>query len=71
MVIPTTPLGAPELSKNPPDAADLTAWVNIAGLAAISIVDPKTHRSIQLISRRDETIISLALWLEEALLTHS
>ena len=71
MVIPTTPHGAPGLIENPPEAADLTAWVNIAGLAAISIVDPKTHRSIQLISRSDETIISLALWLEEALLTYS
>jgi len=71
MVIPTTPHGAPGLIENPPEAADLTAWVNIAGLAAISIVDPKTDRSIQLISRSDETIISLALWLEEALLTHS
>jgi len=64
MVLPTTAAGAPDLNENPPGAADLAAWVNIAGLAALSIVEPTTRRSIQLVGESDQKILNLGLWLE-------
>ena len=47
LVLPTTPHGAPLLGDDPPGAADLTAWVNIAGLPAVST--PLGERSVQLV----------------------
>jgi aspartyl-tRNA(Asn)/glutamyl-tRNA(Gln) amidotransferase subunit A len=64
MVLPTTAAGAPDLNENPPGSADLAAWVNIAGLAALSIVEPTTRRSVQLVGESDQKILNLGLWLE-------
>lgn len=64
MVLPTTAEGAPDLNENPSGAADLAAWVNIAGLAALSIVEPTTRRSVQLVGESDQKILNLGLWLE-------
>ena len=64
MVLPTTAAGAPDLNENPSGAADLAAWVNIAGLAALSIVEPTTRRSVQLVGESDQKVINLGLWLE-------
>lgn len=50
LLLPTTPGGAPLLADDPPGAADLTAWVNVAGLPAISV--PVGGRSVQIIGRR-------------------
>lgn len=49
LVLPTTPGGAPEVGQDPADAADLTAWVNVAGLPAVVI--PWMGSSLQLIGR--------------------
>ncbi|NBP90870.1 MAG: hypothetical protein EBU43_00620 [Actinobacteria bacterium] len=65
MILPTTPAGAPALSANPPTAADLTAWVNISGLSSLSIVEPTTRRSVQLVGASDENVLRLGLWLEK------
>lgn len=64
MVLPTTAAGAPALSANPPNAADLAAWVNISGLSSLSIVEPTTRRSVQLVGESDENVLNLGLWLE-------
>ena len=65
IILPTTPAGAPALSANPPTAADLTAWVNISGLSSLSIVEPTTRRSVQLVGASDENVLRLGLWLEK------
>ena len=65
MILPTTPAGAPALSANPPTAADLTSWVNISGLSSLSIVEPTTRRSVQLVGASDENVLRLGLWLEK------
>jgi len=49
LVLPTTPGGAPLLDEDPSGAADLTAWVNVAGLPAVST--PVGERSVQLVGR--------------------
>lgn len=70
MILPTTPAGAPALSANPPTAADLTAWVNISGLSSLSIVEPTTRRSVQLVGASDENVLRLGLWLEKEFSTN-
>lgn len=70
MLLPTTPAGAPTLTSNPSTAADLAAWVNISGLASLSIVEPTTQRSVQLVGEHDERIIDLGLWLEREFATN-
>ncbi|PHX76109.1 MAG: hypothetical protein CK545_01425 [Actinobacteria bacterium] len=70
MVLPTTAAGAPDLDENPSGAADLAAWVNIAGLAALSIVEPTTRRSVQLVGESDQKVLNLGLWLENQLDTN-
>ncbi|CAB4682911.1 MAG: hypothetical protein F2664_00330 [Actinobacteria bacterium] len=69
MVLPTTAAGAPALSANPPNAADLAAWVNISGLSSLSIVEPTTRRSVQLVGESDENVLNLGLWLEREFAT--
>jgi len=49
LLLPTTPTAAPEVGTDPADAADLTAWVNIAGLPAVAV--PWMGVSLQLIGR--------------------
>lgn len=47
VVLPTTPAPAPRITDDPVNAADLTAWVNMAGLPAVAL--PVGDRSVQLI----------------------
>lgn len=65
LVLPTTPHGAPLIADDPDDAADLTAWVNAAGLPAVTV--PAGGRSVQLVGRpgSDLTLAALAVsvWL--------
>lgn len=60
LVLPTTPHGAALLAEDPPGAADLTAWVNAAGLPAVAV--PVAGRSVQLVGRpgSDLTLAELA-----------
>jgi len=47
VILPTTPMPAPLLGEDPTGAADLTAWVYIAGLPAVVI--PWAGSSVQLV----------------------
>lgn len=49
LILPTTPESAPPIGTDPVHAADLTAWVNIAGLPAIAI--PWQGTSVQLVGQ--------------------
>lgn len=66
LVAPTTPTGPPEVGTEPTHAADLVAWVNVAGLCAVTIplgappVDG-IRRGVQLIGRPGEDAQLLAL----------
>jgi Asp-tRNA(Asn)/Glu-tRNA(Gln) amidotransferase A subunit family amidase len=59
-VLPTTPAEAPHVSEDPAGAADLTAWVNAAGLPAVAV--PVAGRSVQLVASAgdDERLLALA-----------
>jgi aspartyl-tRNA(Asn)/glutamyl-tRNA(Gln) amidotransferase subunit A len=60
VVLPTTPAEAPHVSEDPAGAADLTAWVNAAGLPAVAV--PVAGRSVQLVASAgdDERLLALA-----------
>lgn len=47
LLLPTTPASAPKIGTDPVGAADLTAWVNIAGLPAVAV--PWGNSSVQLV----------------------
>ena len=49
LVLPTTPQSAPVIGDDPVHAADLTAWVNVAGLPAVAV--PWQGTSVQLIGQ--------------------
>lgn len=65
LLLPTTPGGSPLLTHDPPAAADLTAWVNVAGLPAVSV--PVGGRSVQLIGRPGSDLLlahaAASVWL--------
>lgn len=72
LVLPVTPGRVPGLLDDPPDAADLTAWVNVAGLPAVTMppVGPRRREpgaSIQLIGNpeSDRQLLDLAVHLDE------
>ncbi len=67
LVLPTTPTGPPEVGTEPIHAADLVAWVNVAGLCAVSIpmgvpAADGIRRGVQLIGRSgaDSRLLALA-----------
>lgn len=56
LILPATPAGPPPLGSEPPGAADLTAWVNVAGLPAVVVPagapdDDGLRRAVQLVGR--------------------
>jgi Asp-tRNA(Asn)/Glu-tRNA(Gln) amidotransferase A subunit family amidase len=62
-LLPTTPGPVPALTEDPPTAADLTAWVNVAGLPAVSLpigAPRKDFSSVQLIGRAGSDLDLLA-----------
>ncbi len=73
LVLPTTPAGPPPIGVEPADAADLTAWVNVAGLPAVAFpAGPPTAdgmpRGVQLVGRpgADAQVLALAVAVEAA-----
>jgi aspartyl-tRNA(Asn)/glutamyl-tRNA(Gln) amidotransferase subunit A len=67
LVLPTLPGAPPHVGEDPAGLADLTAWVNLAGLPAVSVptwVAPDGEpvpRSVQLIGRPGSDLDLLAL----------
>lgn len=59
VVLPTTPAGAPLVTDDPAGAADLTAWINAAGLPAVAV--PVADRSVQLVASSGDDLRLLAL----------
>jgi aspartyl-tRNA(Asn)/glutamyl-tRNA(Gln) amidotransferase subunit A len=77
LVLPTTPGLVPVLGSDPPGAADLTAWVNVAGLPAVSFPtaapergQEQPPRSAQLVGVHgsDRALVSLAASVQRVLL---
>lgn len=73
VILPVTPGGPPPLGCEPAHAADLTAWVNIAGLPAVAIPSgPATNegmpRGVQLVAApgADMQVLALAAALQAA-----
>lgn len=67
LIAPTTPAGPPLVGEEPADAADLTAWVNVAGACAVSVpagapAPDGIRRGVQLIARpgADRALLDLA-----------
>jgi aspartyl-tRNA(Asn)/glutamyl-tRNA(Gln) amidotransferase subunit A len=67
LVLPTIPGPPPLIDADPPGLADLTAWVNLAGLPAVSlptrvhVAGEPVPRSVQLVGRRGNDLALLAL----------
>lgn len=65
LVLPTTPAPAPLIGEDPSNAADFTAWINVAGLPVVVI--PWRDSSVQLVGRpgSDDLLLDLARRLHE------
>lgn len=75
LVLPTIPSPPPRIDADPPGLADLTAWVNLAGLPSVSLptrvhVDGEpVPRSVQLVGRHgnDRALLALVAAVEAEL----
>lgn len=63
LVLPVTPTGPPGLHEEPEHAADLTAWVNVAGLPAVvfPVVAGGISRGVQIVGPPDGDALTLTL----------
>ncbi len=76
LALPTTPAGPPRVGMDSANAADLAAWVNVAGLPAVALpAGPVTGdgmpRSVQLIGHTgdDVELLALAVQVEQVMAT--